>query len=586
MDNIEGLNYNYSDKLAVKDIVFTPEKGVKLKDGLFKKVFDNNVEFLKTLSLDSMLFWFKRRAGKPAAGEPYRGHFEDNIKGQTAGMYLMGAGNALRWYSDDQLQSTVEMIVDCIEECSEPDGYIMAVPKRTFPTKEYPHYVRIWLNYGLIAAGLSGNSKAYGILRKWQDWFNNCGELPIIKYLELAFQGIVASTSVYTTPVGVWSDIEIARKYYEEDWRLAQFIAKEKDAVHIRKQPGYEPHAHGTELESFEGYLDLYRVTGNYYYLNAVMGAYELYKRDWQHPGGGIVMCEFLDAYPGCYWISPKKPYNELCCTSFWMHLNQRLHRLYPDEEEYVSEIEKSIYNIAIANQDGSKGIRYFAHLEQQKPKSGNITCCCGVGTRIYGSLPEYLYSVSPDSLYVNIYAASEINWQREKEMVTVTTETDMPYDNSVRISLSLCAPQEFAIKLRVPSWISEKIEIKINGDMMVEGIPGTYHTLKRLWKDGDTIEFKLPMSFRYKKYTGAEQINGFSRYSFGYGPLLYAVKGDLNYNQSIYLKCKPENVSNWALPLEKPLSYAIKGNDGYEFVPYFEISNDTFTCFPLFEKI
>ena len=106
-----------------------------------------------------------------------------------------------------------------------------------------------------------------------------------------------------------------------------------------------EPHPHGTEIEAFEGYLDLYRATGAPYYLKAVLGARDLYKQDWQHPGGGIVLCEHTTAEPGCGWIARRYPYNELCCAAFWINFNHRLHRLFPDVEDYVNEIERSIYN-------------------------------------------------------------------------------------------------------------------------------------------------------------------------------------------------------------------------------------------------
>src|SRR5690606_30971961 len=100
----------------------------------------------------------------------YRGHFEDNIKGQTAGLFLMGAGHALRWQEDKQLRRRLDTIVAEIGDCAEADGYLMAVPKTEFGTLEYPHYVRIWLTYGLTAAALAGHPDAFGLLRRWQNW--------------------------------------------------------------------------------------------------------------------------------------------------------------------------------------------------------------------------------------------------------------------------------------------------------------------------------------------------------------------------------------------------------------------------------
>ena len=69
------------EKQVVKDEVSTPIGGVRLADGLFRSAFMNNIDFLNSLSVDSILYWFRAKASRPAPGKPYRGHFEDNIKG-------------------------------------------------------------------------------------------------------------------------------------------------------------------------------------------------------------------------------------------------------------------------------------------------------------------------------------------------------------------------------------------------------------------------------------------------------------------------------------------------------------------------
>lgn len=584
-------------KNKIPDKIFTPLYGVRLNDGLFSKVFRNNVEYLKRVNMDSALYWFRKRAGKLAPGRPYRGHFEDNIKGQTAFMILMGAGNILRWEENAEMEELVNKIVSEIKDCGTDDGYLMAVPKEQFGTLEYPHYVRIWLTYGLYAAALGGNPDAMEMLRNWQDWFNHCDDLPIIKYLTLSFQGVVCSPFVYNTPIGKQEDIDNTIEYYQEDWRLGQFIMREQNAIGKRNQPGYEPHPHGTELEALEGYLDLYRATGKHFYLRAVMNAYEMYKRDWQHVGGGIVMCEYDDsAYPGCLWLSPSHPYNELCCSSFWILLNQRLHHLYPDEEKYVNEIEKSLYNVAIANQDGDKGIRYHAYIDKHKQPGGLIHCCCGVGTRLFGMLPEFLYSVNEDSLYVDIYNASEFDWKRGDSVVKVKTITQMPYDGQVRIEIETDAPQDFTLKLRIPSWVDGDVRV-VMGDEVFVGTPGSYLTIHRVWNGTAALDFNLKFKWVRTLYTGAEQRYyvraeppvDHKRYALEYGPLLMAVtnRDDAEFAPrmepgSIILDIDPDSYISSLKPTDKPMHFAIEGCEPHRLIPYFEIQNEEFSCYPL----
>jgi uncharacterized protein len=581
--------FDNNDKNCIQDQLFSPLFGVALSHGLFKQTFENNIDYLKRIDLDAMLYWFRSKAGKDAPGQPYTGHFEDNIKGQTAGLFLMGAGNTLRWADEPELRSTLATIVAEIRACSEPDGYLMAVPKEEFGTKEYPHYVRIWLTYGLVAAALAGNPDAFNMLRRWQDWFNTCDDLPVIKYLMLAFQGVVASTFLYNTPIGKREDIDVTIAAYEEDWRLAQFINQERNAIHVRNQPGIEPHPHGTEIEAMEGYLDLYRATGKHYYLRAVQNFYAFYKEDWQYPGGGIAMCEAEKAFPKCYWLDSDRHYNELCCSSFWMLLNQRFHRLFPEVESYVAEMEASIYNIGIANQNSNQNIHYFAFLDQQKINYDSLVhCCCGVGTRMYASLPEYIYSIGSDVLSVDLFAASEFGWERDGGLVKVSLNTEMPYDGKVSLAFDCArgAPQVFDLKIRIPRWVDGVVEVFLNGALAASGTAGSYVTLGNCWKSGDTVSFTLPFAWKLTRYDGAEQVDGYERYAYEYGPLLMAFRGELDANKHILVEQEPDQLPVTAQPNGRPLHFDIPGHANLELIPYLEIEPGmSFTCFPLFIK-
>ncbi len=578
---------DYNARMAIPDKLFTPLHGVHLTGGLLRQVFDDNIAFIQRLDMDRMRYWFDIKQGREPQAERYPGHFEDNLKGQTASQYLMGAGNVLRWEEHQTLRDGVTQVIDFITEAAENDGFLMPVDKFHFAYREYPHYVRIWLTYGLIAAARGGDKRAFPLLRRWQDWFNRCPDLPVIKYLELAFQGVVASTSVFATEIGCNQDMDICRQYYEETWRLAQFIAHERDAVHIRHQHGKEPHSHGSELEAFEGYLDLYRYSGAPYILNAVMGCWDLYKQDWQHPGGGIVMCEASpEAYPGCNLFYTSHHYNELCCSSFWLHMNQRLHRLFPDEEKYVFEVEQSLYNVAIANQNGGKDIRYFAYLDDHKMTPERLNhCCSGVGTRIFGSLPEYLFTLNGDTLSCDLYGQAELDWESTHQLIHVTETSDYPYDGRVSVAFTMASPQEFTLRIRIPQYATTKVQILLNGQSLAEGDPGSYVALYRQWQPGDIITLDIPMQFAAHPYNGACEVEGFERCAYTYGPLLMAIVGERNHELGIIVEGNAEEFISKLRPTNQPLHYSVEGQPDLAVVPYLEIQEEGFSCFPMFSN-
>jgi uncharacterized protein len=563
-----------------------PASGVRLTSGVINDSYRNNNDYLKHLSMDSTLYWFRRKARLEAPGEPYTGHFEDNIKGQTAGLMLMGAANSLRWEEDAELRRRVNDTVAAIAAAQESDGFFEPIPKSEFGTLEYPNYVRVWMNYGLLAAHMVGNERALGLMREMQDWFNTCDERVIAKDLTLGFQGVIANTTVYLTEAGVPEDLQVTVDHYQENWWLAQLTVGDHKAIYQRPRP------HGTELEAITAYMDMYIATGKPMYLNAVNGAYAMFREKWQHVGGGIIAIEHTEIEPGCYWLDPLHKYNELCCSAHWIYLNQRYHMLNPDVEEHVGEIEKSIYNVAVANQAGGEHIRYHAFIDTQKDENRftPVSCCAGIGTRVYGSLPEFLYSTTDDGIYVDIYSGSSITWKQGGSDVTLTTDTDQPTGGRVQIGLSMKGATTMKLRLRIPAWATGETPIALNGSTIATGTPGTYETIDREWKDGDTITFTLPMGFRVTEYDGLDVITDpkrrhITRRAFEYGPLLLAFVGPLNYSGR-YLRIlqDPYRPEPWLVPIAgKPCHYTIPDMPGYEVMPYHEVDTQTFTCYPVF---
>ena len=265
------------DSAKVKNKVDLLFSDVKLTGGRLSEVFENNIKFLKRFDYDRLMYWFRVKNNKYAPKAPYGydgGHFENNLYGQTAAMYLMAAGSLLLWKEDAEIRDMMNKIVDEIEASREDDGYLIPLSKEKFPTKEYPNYVRAWFTFGLLAAGYAGNEKAFKLVRDMGDWFNKQECLPIVKDLNLGFQGILANTALYLSKVGVEEDLEVAEKFYREDFWLQWLY--EKDHTAIYNKPGNHPH--GTLITTLEGYMDIYRVTGETYLLECIKNALAMYE--------------------------------------------------------------------------------------------------------------------------------------------------------------------------------------------------------------------------------------------------------------------------------------------------------------------
>jgi DUF1680 family protein len=237
--------------------------------------------------------------------------------------------------------------------------------------------------------------------------------------------------------------------------------------------------------------------------------------------------------------------------------------------------------------QDETGNIRYHTTLVDSKagPTFQN-TCCEVFGSPFFGRIPEFLYSLAPDGLYVNLYAPSTIRWKQDGLDVTLATVTEYPFNGKVEMKVGgegkaeggNLKPESVTMKLRVriPGWVTGEIPVSVNGVLTATGQSGRYVTLDRAWKPGDTVSFELPMKVRTRMYTGLQQDPAHERHALFYGPVLLALMGakDLDIPVAeLPARLQPEE--------GKPLHFTVKGLEGVRYQPYWPIQKESFTCFP-----
>jgi hypothetical protein len=99
----------------VKAPLQTPRSGVAV-GGLFKQTFDRNIYYLlNSFGVHDMAHNFLERAGLDAGEYEKPSNWFSSLGGSVAGRFLMGAGNTLRWQSDEELRRRMDELIDYIE---------------------------------------------------------------------------------------------------------------------------------------------------------------------------------------------------------------------------------------------------------------------------------------------------------------------------------------------------------------------------------------------------------------------------------------------------------------------------------------
>ena len=121
--------------------------------------------------------------------------------------------------------------------------------------------------------------------------------------------------------------------------------------------------------------------------------------------------------------------------------------------------------------------------------------CCAGTLLQSVADYPINLYFHGPGSIYVNLFAESEVRWNVSGVPVTIAQHTAYPESENVELRVLPQIPVEFALHVRIPAWAG-RARISVNGKP-VAAEPGAFAAIRRKWQKNDTVELSLPFHFR-----------------------------------------------------------------------------------------
>lgn len=213
-------------------------------------------------------------------------------------------------------------------------------------------------------------------------------------------------------------------------------------------------------------------------------------------------------AYGKEYQLPNMTAHNETCANIGNVLWNWRMLQL-TGEAKYADIVELELYNSVLSgvSLDGNKffytnplaaakeypyDLRWSGGRQKYISKSN---CCPPNVIRTIAEVSDYIYSISEEGLYVNMYGGNVLNTElHDGSKLKLEQTTNYPWDGNVLITIKEIEQKETSIFLRIPGWC-KNATIKINGKTVLQMVqPGAYNQLKRLWKAGDKIELVMNM--------------------------------------------------------------------------------------------
>jgi hypothetical protein len=178
---------------------------------------------------------------------------------------------------------------------------------------------------------------------------------------------------------------------------------------------------------------------------------------------------------------------------------------------------------------------------------------CCTVNMpQVWPNFIRNLWLATPEGgLAAPVYGPSEVKARvAGGEQVRIEERTQYPFSDTVNFVFHGEAPATFPLHLRIPAWAKGAI-VSVNGKRWDTPQPGRMVQVKRIWKDGDTVELKLPMVIQTSRWH--ENALGVAR-----GPLVYALEipGKWEKIDSVY------GIPTWKITPQGAWNYGLSLND------------------------
>jgi hypothetical protein len=575
-----------------------PMRDVRLQEGALSAAAEANRKYLKILAPDRLLHTFRLTAGFPSSAEPLgewekpdcelRGHF-------VGGHYLSACALAFAGAGDEELKRSGDLMVSELAKCQAQhrNGYLSAFPVTWFDRLR--DGVNVWApfyTYHKIMAGhldmyrLAGNEQALDTVEKMAGWVRNwtdpLSEQQMQRVLQVEYGGMGEVLANLYGVTGKQQHLLLAQRFDKKGFT-------DPLAAHRDELKGLHVNTHIPQVIAA---ARLYEMTGDKRYWNIADYFWNEVTSERAYCTGGISNFEFWKTDPGVLSTQLSGDTAEDCCEYNMMKLTRHLFAWAP-QARYMDYYERLLFNHRLGTIDPETGTTvYFLPVGGGYSKIfakpfDSFWCCSGTGAEEFSKLTDSIYFHDDNSIFVNLYIASDVNWPEKG--IRLSQRTSFPEEQGTTLTVSAEKPVDVDLKLRIPYW-AKGGSVKVNG----RAVPafsdaGSYLLLRGPWRNGDRIELSLPMHLYASPMPDRESLQAVM-----YGPLVLAARFEDEPKEKWYrhyqaqtkqepapplhFKGKLDDPASWLQPADRKLGFrAVSKDQTVAFVPLSSILHERY---------
>ena len=506
---------NAQDKLYPNEF---PLSQITLLEGPLKHARDLNIETLLKYDCDRLMAPYRKEAGLTPKAKCYPNW--DGLDGHVGGHYLTAmAINAAT--GNEECRKRMEYIISEIAECAEANcknhpqwgvGYMGGMPNSQniwngFKDGDFRVYSGSWAPFYNL-------HKMYAGLR--DAWLYCSNEQAKTLFLQFCNWAIHITSGL--------SDEQMERMLGNEHGGMNEVLADAYAITHEQKyldcakrfshkrlftpmsqrQDCLDNMHANTQVPKVIGFERISELSGNEDYHVASSFFWDIVTGERSLAFGGNSRREHFPAKDACMDFINDIDGPESCNTNNMLKLTEDLHRRNP-EARYADYYELATFNHILSTQHPEHGgYVYFTparprHYRNYSAPNEAMWCCVGTGMENHGKYGQFIYTHAGDALFVNLYAASQLDWKERG--ITLRQETAFPYSENSTITIAE-GKGTFNLMVRYPGWVHPgEFKVSVNGKPadIITG-PSSYVSINRKWKKGDVVNINFPMhsSLRY----------------------------------------------------------------------------------------
>ena len=293
----------------------------------------------------------------------------------------------------------------------------------------------------------------------------------------------------------------------------------------------------------YAGMADIAALTGDKDYIAAIDRIWDNIISKKYYITGGVGATASGEAFGKNYELPNMSAYCETCAAIAQVYLNYRLFLLHGDSK-YYDALERTLYNGVISGISIDGGTFFYPNplqsmgQHQRQPWFG-CACCPSNAARFIPSLPQYIYAVKDDALYINLFNGNTVTTKVAGKAVTLQQETNYPWDGDVILNIKK-GSGKFALKIRIPGWVRGEVvpsdlytfvdgknlsySVKVNGEKVEGELQQGYFVINRKWKANDKVSIHFDMEPRVVRANGKVAADK-GRVSLEKGPIVYCAE-------------------------------------------------------------